>query len=93
MPLSVLHEKLNGLWKAVLLLVAIFSAGLTAGAVAGGLTKIPDRVTALETQATKFNGQLEDLNSNVMAIRKAAQQTNCLTIAERQHTDWRKCIE
>lgn len=93
MPFSTLYQRLNGMWKAIALLIAIFGAGLTAGAAASGLTALPARVKTLEQKAAEFTDQLEDLNRNVAAIRKSNQQTLCLTIAERQRSDWRKCID
>jgi len=86
-------DQLSYRWKAAVLIVAIFSAGLTTGAAAGGFTKLPARVVALEQRADQFNKQLEDLGRDVSAIRKANRQMLCLTMAERAHTDWRKCVE
>lgn len=87
------YTRLSGMWRAILLIVAIFTAGLTVGAAASGITRIPGRVQVLEQKAEQFNNQLESLNRNVAGIRKLNQQTLCLTIAERQHSDWRKCLE
>lgn len=93
MGLLKFYTRLAGVWRATLIVVAVFSAGLTSGVAAGGLTKLPSRVTVLEQKAVEFNTQLEILNRNVAGIRKLNQQTLCLTIAEREKTDWRKCIE
>lgn len=90
--LSTWFSEVRGVWKAAILIIAIFGAGLTTGAAAGGFTKLPQRIVALEQQANQLDDRLDDLARDVAAIRKANQQTLCLTIAERQHSDWRKCI-
>lgn len=91
--LSTWFSDIRGMWKAVALIVAIFGAGLTAGAAAGGFTKLPTRMSTLEQRADHLDEQLDELKRDVAAIRKANQQTLCLTIAERQRSDWRKCVE
>lgn len=87
------YTRLSGVWRAVILIITIFVSGATAGAAASGITRIPGRVAVLEQKAEEFNTQLESLNRNVAGIRRLNQQTLCLTIAERQKSDWRKCIE
>lgn len=93
MLLSTWFAELNARWKAIAAIAAIFGTGLTAGAVAGGFNKLPDRVSALEQRADTLATQLSALQRDVTAIRKANQQNLCLTIAERAHSDWRKCVE
>jgi len=73
-------------WKALGAIIAIFGAGLTTGAAAGGFTGLPKRVSSVEVQ-------VQSLRQDVTAIRKANQQMLCLTIAEREHSDWRRCLE
>ena len=91
--LSTLATRLNGLWKAILVIIAIFSAGLTIGASFAGALKIPQRIIALEQRADALTSQINSLGTDVAAIRKTNRQNLCLTIAERAHTDWRKCVE
>lgn len=91
--LSTLATRLNGLWKAILVIIAIFSAGLTIGASFAGALKIPQRIAALEQRADSLTSQIAGLSADVSAMRKTSRQNLCLTIAERAHTDWRKCIE
>jgi len=93
MPLAALLPHLSSKWKAIGLLFGIFTAGLSAGAVAGGFTKLPARVASLEAQHDSIHRQMEVLGDDVAAIRKTNRQMLCLTIAEREHGDWRKCIE
>lgn len=90
--LPALLTRLNTVWKAAALSAAIFGAGLTTGAAAGGLTKLPARVASVEKQANQLTDQVMEVRRDVMAIREANRQMLCLTISERAHTDWRKCL-
>jgi hypothetical protein len=93
MPLSTLISNLSGRWKALGLLFSIFSVGLAAGAAAGGFSKIPARVIALEARADTLTGKMSELQQDVAAIRKSNKTMLCLTVAEREHSDWRRCME
>jgi outer membrane murein-binding lipoprotein Lpp len=93
MPLSTLHARLGGLWKAILLLAAIFSAGLTAGAAAGGLTNLPARVASLEATADTLQDQISGMRHDVAALRESNRIQLCMQIAEKRHTDWRECLK
>lgn len=85
--------QLNGWWKVAGIVVTIFSAGLAVGSSVAGALQVPARVVTLEERAQQLAEQLEDVKADIAAIRKTNQQTLCLTIAERNKTDWRKCIE
>jgi len=91
--LSIWFAQLSGRWKALIIAFGILAAGFSAGISAAGFTKLPDKVANLEQQAMRFDGKLNDLSNNVAAIRKLIQQTNCLTVAQHEHTDWHKCME
>lgn len=93
MPLSTLHSRLSGVWKAVVLLAAVFSAGLTSGAAAAGALKIPARILALEATADTLQGQIASMRHDVAEIRNNNRIQLCLQIAEKRHTDWRECIK
>jgi len=93
MSLNSWFLQLNAKWKALGLAFALLSFGFGAGTTASGLTHLPARVAALEQSAKHFNQQIDDLSRDVLTIRKANQQQLCLTIAERQHTDWRLCLK
>ena len=93
MPFSQLVANLHGRWKALALLFGIFSVGMSVGAFAGGFTRLPARVSALEDQHAAIHQQMLALGEDVAAIRRTNRQMLCLTVAERQHTDWHLCIE
>lgn len=80
-------------WKALGVILSIFAAGLTTGGVVGGLSKIPGRVSVLEQHEAAFVVQLDEVRQNIITIRKTNQQALCLTIAERERTDWHRCLE
>jgi len=90
--ISTWFGNVSGMWKAVVLIVAIFSAGLTTGAIAGGFTKIPSRVATLEETAISLQGQISDMHRDVAELRKINNIQLCLQLAEKSHTDWRACI-
>jgi outer membrane murein-binding lipoprotein Lpp len=92
MPLSTLHQRLGGVWKAVVLLAAIFSAGVTAGAAASGLTKLPARVESLEATADTLQMQISGMRRDVAALRESNRVQLCMQIAEKRKTDWRECL-
>lgn len=79
-------------WKAIIAIAAIFGAGMSIGAAAGGLTKVPDRVVALELKADSLTDQLGQIQRDVAELRRSNATQLCLHIAERQATDWRTCL-
>lgn len=85
-------SNLNGIWKVAAIVTAIFGAGLTTGAAAGGFTKLPGRIVALEQRADTLTSQLTALRRDVSEIRNNNRIQLCLQIAEKQKTDWRECL-
>jgi len=92
MPLSTFYDRRKGLWKAMVFIVSIFSAGLTAGAAAGGVLAIPSRVSSLEATADTLQNEIQTMRKDVSELRNNNRIQLCLQISEKSHTDWRKCL-
>jgi hypothetical protein len=92
MPLSTLHARLGGLWKAIILLASIFMTGLTIGAGASGILGIPARVIKLEATADTLHKEIQSMRYDVSELRSMNKIQLCLQIAEKTHSDWRKCL-
>jgi hypothetical protein len=92
MPLSSFYDRRAGLWKAMVFLVSIFTAGLTAGAAASGILDIPTRVNQLEITADSLRIEIQTMRMDVAELRKNNGIQLCMQIAEKSHTDWRKCF-
>ena len=80
-------------WKAIIAIATIFGAGMSFGAVAGGLTKVPARVVALEVKADSLTEQLQDIRRDVAELRRSNAIQLCLHIAERQKSNWQECLK
>lgn len=83
----------RGVWKAIGLVIAIFAAGITAGAAASGWTKLPTKVAQLEQRADSLSENLTTLSLAVEEIRTNNRTQLCLQIAEKRRTDWRECLK
>jgi cell division protein FtsL len=92
MPLSAFYDRRAGLWKAMVFLVGIFTAGLSAGATASGLLGVPARVNSLEATADTLQTEIQNMRQDVAELRKSNRIQLCMQIAEKSHTDWRKCL-
>ena len=92
MPLSSFYDRRAGLWKAMVFLVGIFTAGLSVGAAASGIMGIPDRVNSLEAAADTLQIEIQTMRMDVAELRRNNKIQLCMQIAEKTHNDWRKCL-
>jgi hypothetical protein len=92
MSLSAFVDRRAGLWKAMIFLISIFTAGLTAGVSASGVLNIPSRIVALEATADTLQTEIQNMRLDVSELRRNNKIQLCMQIAEKSHTDWRKCL-
>jgi len=92
MPLSSFYDRRSGLWKAMVFLVGIFTAGLSAGAAASGILGVPARVNNLEATADTLQKEIQSMRQDVSELKKNNRIQLCLQIAEKSKADWRKCL-
>ena len=84
--------QLSGSTKVVMSLITLLGVGTGVGAHLEQAADTRQRVIAQGATLATVVARADTLRHDVSGIRRLLTQQLCLTIAEREHTDWRRCL-
>ena len=84
-------EAINKNVLAMLSAIALVGAGWGGGMAVSGFVAVPKQIAALSARTDSMKTVHVQLEAQIATLRTLVRTQLCLDLADREHTDWRRC--
>ena len=83
------EKRLDFAWRVLAVAGTLFMAGVAFS----GYVKLPAQVAAVKMTVDSFRVDHTAIHKAISGMERTVRESLCLQIAEKEHRDWRTCIQ
>jgi len=82
------ERRLDFMWRTIAIAGTLFMGGVAFS----GYVRLPAQLKDVRATVDSFRIDQAGIHRTLNGLERTVRETLCLQLAEREHTDWRRCI-